>query len=564
MEERRLLVAVALSFVALTAFRLLYPSPPPPAPGAAQATASAPAGPGAGQVPAAPPAEARAARPAPVASPSPAAVEPVVVGEREERVEVTGPAIEVAFSTRGARLLSWRLRQYLDRRGRPEEMVPASGPGAEPLDLETGDAALDERLRQALFVASLPALELTGGKGEIRFFFSSQGLSAEKVLRFERDGYLVGVRTVVRRQGQELPHRVIWGPGLGNPTPEEREVQGYHPPQGVAYSRAGAERLVAAKQLEPPRSLAAPQWAGIEGQYFAALWIPGGGTVTLARKDVPARGDAPAEPLPVASAEAGAGQELLLFVGPKDHGRLKALGHELDHVVPVGEWIGPLVVPLMALVRWVHGYTGNYGWAIVLLTVLINVALAPMRHYSIANGLKMAQIAPEMRAIQERYRKLPMLDPKRQEMNEEIAQLYARHGMSMGTQMMVGCLPLLLTMPFLFAFYRVLSVSIDLRGAPFLWIPDLSHRDPLYLTPILMGVSMLIMQKTMPSNMDPAQQRIMLMMPLIFTVMLFAAPAGLNLYWFASNLCSIVQQGVTLRLVKSRPAVTVVDKGRKR
>lgn len=562
MEERRLLVAVALSFVALTAFRLLYPSPPAPAPGAARPAEVASAQPAApaGQAPAAAP----LARPTPQASPTPAPVEPTVVGEREERVEVSGPAVEVAFNTRGARLLSWRLRQYLDRRGRPEEMVPASGAGAAPLDLETGDVAIDERLRQALFVASVPTLALSGGQGHIRFYFASEGLSAEKDLRFERDGYLVTVRTSVRRKGQEVPHRVIWGPGLGNPTAEEREVQGYHPPQGVALSGAGVERFEAAKQLASPRALSGPRWAGVESQYFAALWLPGGGSVTLAKADIPARGEEAAQQLPVAAAQAATGQDLELFVGPKDHGRLKGLGRELEHVVPVGDWIGPLVVPLISLVRWVHGYTGNYGWAIVLLTVLINLALAPMRHYSIANGLRMAQIAPEMRAIQERYRKLPMLDPKRQEMNEEIAQLYARHGMSMGTQMMVGCLPLLLTMPFLFAFYRVLSVSIDLRGAPFLWIPDLSHRDPLYLTPILMGVSMLIMQKMMPSNMDPAQQRIMLMMPLIFTVMLFAAPAGLNLYWFASNLCSIVQQGVTMRLVKARPAVTVVEKGRKR
>lgn len=554
MEERRLLLAVALSFLALTAFRLLYPTAPPLAPVAAKATP--------GASPVARPSLA-APQPAPEASPTPVPPEPTVVGEQEGRIEVFGGAIEAAFNTRGARLLSWRLKQYPDRRGRPEEMVPATGQGPVPLDLETGDAATDERLRQALFVASVPELNLVGGQGDIRFNFASEGLAAEKRLRFERDGYLVTVQTRVRRDGQELPHRVIWGPGLGNATAEERDVQGYHPPQGVAYADHAVERLVTAKQLGTPRVLAGPHWAGIESQYFAALWLPGGGGVTLSRIDVPARGEQGAEQLPLAAVEAGPGRTLMLFVGPKDHTRLKSLGHELEHVVPVGDWIGPLVVPLMGLVRWVYGYVGNYGWAIVLLTVLINLALAPMRHYSIANGLKMAQIGPEMRAIQERYRKLPMLDPKRQEMNEEIAALYGRHGMSMSTQMMVGCLPLLLTMPFLFAFYRVLSVSIFLRGAPFLWIPDLSHRDPLYLTPILMGVSMLLMQKMMPSTMDPAQQRIMLMMPLIFTVMLFAAPAGLNLYWFASNLCSIVQQGVTLRLLKARPAGSA-EKGRKR
>jgi YidC/Oxa1 family membrane protein insertase len=137
-------------------------------------------------------------------------------------------------------------------------------------------------------------------------------------------------------------------------------------------------------------------------------------------------------------------------------------------------------------------------------------------------------------------------------MQEEMAKLYAKHGMNMGTQMLVGCLPILLTMPFLIAFYRVLTVSIELRGAPFLWIPDLSQKDPLFLTPVLMGASMYLMQKMMPSTMDPAQQRVMMIMPLMLSGMFLWAPAGLNLYWLASNLCSIVQQSLTLRFLRAR------------
>jgi YidC/Oxa1 family membrane protein insertase len=185
----------------------------------------------------------------------------------------------------------------------------------------------------------------------------------------------------------------------------------------------------------------------------------------------------------------------------------------------------------------------------VALTVLINLALAPFRHYSIVNGLKMAKLSPEMKAIQERYRKVPLMDPRRQKMQEEIAALYAKHGMSMGSQMVVGCLPLLLIMPFLFAFYRVLSVSVELRGAPFLWIPDLARHDPLYLTPVLMGVSMFAMQKMTPSTLDPAQQRIMMLMPLMLAGMFLWAPAGLNLYWLTSNLWSILQQAVSMKVL---------------
>jgi YidC/Oxa1 family membrane protein insertase len=136
-------------------------------------------------------------------------------------------------------------------------------------------------------------------------------------------------------------------------------------------------------------------------------------------------------------------------------------------------------------------------------------------------------------------------------MQQEIAALYERHGMSMSTQMLVGCLPLLLTMPFLIAFYRVLQVAIELRGASFLWIPDLSQRDPLFVTPVLMGLSMFVMQRMTPTAMDPAQQRIMMIMPVVLVVMFHAAPAGLNLYWLSSNLCSVVQQAVTMRIIAS-------------
>jgi len=247
-------------------------------------------------------------------------------------------------------------------------------------------------------------------------------------------------------------------------------------------------------------------------------------------------------------------------VGAKDYSALARLGHGLERVVPVGDWIGPIVVPLMKLLRVVQARVGNWGWSIVVLTIVINLAMAPFRHYSIVNGIKMAKLGPEMRQIQDRYRKVPLMDPRRQQMQEEVQALYARHGMSMGSQMMVGCLPLLLTMPFLIAFYRVLTVSVDLRGAPFLWIPDLAHKDPLYITPLLMAVSMFAMQKMMPSTMDPAQQRVMMLMPVMLGVMFVAAPAGLNLYWLTSNLWSIGQQAVSMRLLAPQRAAAAREK----
>ncbi len=544
MEERRLLLAIALSLLVVTGYQLFFVPRPVPLP-SPSAAVTAPASP----VPTAPP-TASVPTTRPTASVSPA--ELVRVDSAERRVEATTRDLALAFSNRGARLVSLRLNGYSDARGRPEEMVPASGPELRPLDVETGDAALDERLRNALF---LPSREELTGAGELVFEYAAEGISCRRVFHFENQGFLVGVEASVRRDGKSVPVRLVWGPGLANPTARETEVQGYVPPQAVARTPRGVER-VAPEDLGSPRPHAEAAWAGVENHYFAALLVPPspgpaelrGGALPPGEDGKPRRGAVAAIALPADQTVAR------VYVGPKDWDALHALRLGLEEVVPVGDWLGPIVVPLLRLLRLVHARVGNYGWSIVALTVLINLVMGPLRHMSIASGMKMAKLSPEMRAIQARYKGIRPLDPQYQNMQKEIGALYARHGMSMGTQMLVGCLPMLLTLPFLFAFYRVLTVAVELRGASFLWIPDLSHRDPLFLTPVLLGVSMFVMQKMTPSTLDPAQQRIMMMMPLMLVVMFFAAPAGLNLYWLASNLCSIVQQGVTLRLLQAKGA----------
>jgi YidC/Oxa1 family membrane protein insertase len=512
--------------------------------------------PTAGETP--PPMEASAEEPAPVV--------PSVTAEREARVEVQTPEYTIAFSNRGARLLSWTLTHYLNARGRPEEMVPSVTPGLRPLDFDTGDPAVDEQLQEALFLPSTEMLVADGRSPKTLSFRYAQGtLEAEKVFRFGEPG-LVGVSMSVKNAGRPYPSRLVWGPGLGNPSEAERDVRGYQEPQGVALVQGDVER-VAPDDLAPTgRTLPSVRWAGIESVYFAALMIPGDGLAAAEIRPVTQPGSAEEEPTVAAAAavDASGDSPVLLFVGAKDHQALEKLGFGLEKVVPVGDWIGPIVVPLMRLLRWVHGLVGNWGWAIVILTVMINMVMAPLRHYSIANGMKMAKMQPEMKVIQERYRKVPMMDPRRQKMQEEMGALYAKHGMSMGTQMLVGCLPLLLTMPFLFAFYRVLMISVELRGAPFLWISDLSQKDPLFITPVAMGVSMYAMQKMTPSTLDPSQQRIMMLMPVMLAGMFLWAPAGLNLYWLTANLWSLLQQVVEMRVLKPKEVAPPPKKGRKK
>jgi YidC/Oxa1 family membrane protein insertase len=539
MEERRLLLAVALSLLVLTAYQILFPPAPPPPTAKTAATA---------------PTTIPHATTAPPSAPEPEkpAARPKVGDDQERRVEVEGRYMSVALTNKGARMLSWQLRDFRDARGRPEDMVETAPGAVRPLDLETADPILDARLRDAIYLPSQTTLQLSGNQpSELRFEYSDGEIEASKTLRFVAEGYLVGIEAAVRRQGVPVPVRVLWGPGIGNPTAAEREIRGYIGPQAVVSSRGSVTRHPG-KEITQPQPFGEVAFAGVESHYFAAVWVPSASTATAEIRGVslPGPDGAAARMEPVAAVPTGAGAPVFLYVGPKDYHTLKAAGHGLERVVPVGDWIGSLVVRLLDLLRFVHRFIGNYGWSIVALTVVINAALAPLRHYSIKNGIKMAKLSPEMRVIQDRYRKLSIQDPKRQQMQDEIQALYARHGMSMGTQMAVGCLPVLLTMPFLFAFYRVLEVSVDLRGASFLWIPDLSQKDPLFLTPLLMGASMVVMQKMTPSAMDPAQQRMMMLMPLVLMGMFFWAPSGLNLYWLASNVCSIAQQGVTLQIMK--------------
>jgi YidC/Oxa1 family membrane protein insertase len=205
-----------------------------------------------------------------------------------------------------------------------------------------------------------------------------------------------------------------------------------------------------------------------------------------------------------------------------------------------------IVVPLLRALKWINGYVGNYGWSLILLTVLINLAMFPLRHKSVVSMRKMQEVQPEVKVIQDRYSKLKMSDPARGKMNQELMALYKERGVNPAS----GCVPMLLTLPVLFAFYSMLSVAIELRGAPFMGqIQDLSAHDPWFIWPILMGVTMFIQQKMTPSTADPVQQKIMLIMPVMMSGMFLWAASGLVIYWTVSNTWGILQQMVTNRLI---------------
>lgn len=242
--------------------------------------------------------------------------------------------------------------------------------------------------------------------------------------------------------------------------------------------------------------------------------------------------------------------EIKFYLGPKDFDQLIHSDQQLVRTIHFG-WFAWLVVPLLQALKWINGYVGNYGWSIILLTVLINVVIFPLRHKSVVSMRKMQQLQPRVKAIQERYAGLKATDPAKQKMNQEMMELYRTAGVNPAS----GCVPMLLTMPVLFAFYSLLATAIELRGAPFaLWIQDLSAQDPYYVTPVIMGATMLWQQWITPNAaMDPTQQRVMMFMPLMFMVFFLWAPSGLVLYWLMSNLLTIGQQYLTNRIVGPPP-----------
>jgi YidC/Oxa1 family membrane protein insertase len=238
-------------------------------------------------------------------------------------------------------------------------------------------------------------------------------------------------------------------------------------------------------------------------------------------------------------------ENVRFYLGPKQLDVMRSIDPEFTRAIYFGMFAW-LAAPLLDGLKWVHGYAGDWGWSIVVLTILINLAMFPLRHKSVVSMRKMQELQPQLKAIQDRYAKFKITDPERQKMNTEVMELYRTKGVNPAS----GCVPMLLTMPFLFAFYAMLGQAIEIRGEGFLgWIPDLSRADPFFITPALMGLSMFWQMKIQPSTADPTQQKIMMFMPVMITVTMLFAPAGLVIYWLVSNVWTIGQQYFTNYLI---------------
>ena len=532
--ERRLLVAAGLSLLVLLAWEWIVPKPakPPPA-RAANATPSAGLSPSS-PTPASSPAAGTAASPAAAAAPKP---EPVAAGA-EETVRVGNDLFTATFSNRGGVLTSFTLSRYTDEQRKPLDLVRALPPDLpRPLALDFGrEASLTKAVSSALFVVERPS------EKTLRLRYADEKVSVEKEIRIN-DGYPFEVKVSVTGPAYE----VLLGPGLRNPTDAERKSSYVMPASAVLATTDGL-KLVRPDKADPNDSWTVPArgWAGVEDNYFLEVLIPSQpAAARLHTYNVPRPEGKPS--IEIATGIAADGTlDATAYFGPKDVSILESYGFGLERTVDFG-WYAILARPLLWLMKKSYAIVPNWGVAILVVTFLIRLLLFPLTAKSYTSMKKMQKLAPKMTAIRDKYKKAKTDAAQRQKMNAELMALYQTEGYNP----MSGCLPVLLQLPVLVAFYNVLSRTIELRHAPFvLWIKDLSAIDHTYVLVILMIVSMYLQQAMTPSTLDPTQKKIFMFMPVLWGFFLKDMPSGLVLYWLFSNLLTIVQQLVMNKIVK--------------
>ena len=500
----------------------------------------------------------------PVTSPENAAPQsaktatPAVVASNESTTVVENELYRITFSNRGGQAISWILKKYKDDAGKPLDLVnqKAAAKVGYPLSLWTYDANLRSQLAQALYVPSTTGT--LNAPGSLIFTYSDNGLEVKKTFTFDST-YVVHVDLTTTDHGNPVTALVSWPSGFG----DQETLPDYAASQ-FDTMQGGKNDNQAAKKISGGATIPGPfEWAGVSDLSFAAIFLPDTPSQTLLvglhdAVDVPRHGKTdqmdPASVLGAAMGSASGHTSMRLFAGPKVIDVLASVratssggqpGPSLEPVVDFG-YSGIIAKPLFLALRWVHEHiVSNWGWAILVLTLVINLAMLPTRIQMMKSALKMQRIQPEMNAIKEKYKKYKATDPRRADMNKEMFDLQKREGVNM----FGGCLPMLVQWPLLFAFYRMLLHTIELRQAPWLWIHNLAAPDPLHILPVFFIVTMFLVQYLTPSpGMDPAQQKMMAFtMPVFFGFMTWNLSSGLALYWAFGNVINVIQQAIMNR-----------------
>jgi YidC/Oxa1 family membrane protein insertase len=556
--EARLLIAFLLMGVVLLVSQ--YFVKPAPAPVATKAGAQAnvqPVSPAATEPP------------PPLPAPKGAGSEPgvQVQGYTEQTAEVDTDLFHVVFTNRGAVVRSWILKDYKDHNGKPLELVNqrALFKVPPPFALAFQGTAPATDPNTALFKVNRSDGGLT-----LNFEFSDGRALTKKAFQFDQKSFLIRMTSEVSQNGVLLPHEITWRGGFGdagvvNPLTVQHAIY-YDPNAAGGFLGLGSKLQVktAKDAKNGPVSATAPfSFVGIEDSYFAAAFLPGNKSSveeTTFSDGVPDAKGTDEQRVGVGVGGGGV-NTLSLFVGPKDTDLLRKVDPKLEQVVDWG-WFWFLAQPLFTALNWTTDHlVHNYGWSIVLVTIIINLVLFPLRLTSMKSSRKMQGLQPQINAINERYKGYPIRDPRQSDKNAEIMDLYKKNDVNP----VGGCLPMVLQLPFLWAFYKVLAVSIEMRGAHWLWVTDLSQPEALaiHMLPVLLIVTQFLTQRMTPSpGMDPSQQKMMMVMPLIFGYMFYFASSGLVLYWLTGNVVAVAQQWA-LNRISPPPVVAKVVSNKK-
>jgi YidC/Oxa1 family membrane protein insertase len=464
----------------------------------------------------------------------------------ESDYDVDTALYHIVFSNRGGVIKSWVLKKFQDESGKPLQLVNSSAKEIPlPFAIEVKEQKLSVDPNGVLYQA-----KPSGNGLGIDYAFSDGQTTIRKSFVFARDSYLAEVKSQVLVNNTAVPHFLMWRGGFG-----DQKVRNAAQSQHTVRYDTGAGKLVTKTVKDakngPVTDSGNYTFGGLEDNFFAAVALPNDNNSLEVRTfSDPIK--IPNEEKPVnyvgAGLSTGGQNDFSLFVGPKDIDMLQKVNPKLGQLVDWG-FFGILAKPLFLWLNWVHDHwTNNYGWAIILVTLIINLALFPLRLSSLKSARRMQKLQPQIQAINAKYKNVSLRDPRKAEQNQEVMDLYKREGVNP----VGGCLPMVIQLPFFYAFYRVLNIAIELRHAPWLWVPDLSAPEslPIHLLPIILIVTQFLTQRMTPAaGVDPNQQRMMMFMPLMFGFMFYYASAGLVLYWLTGNLVGIAQQLLINRLM---------------
>jgi YidC/Oxa1 family membrane protein insertase len=567
---RGLMAFTLLFLVVLLGYQYFFkPQQPPPPPPAAQSQSQPP-----NQPQPTLPAAGAAVQPR-LASASVLAVSPSVAATVVTTTTIENENYRIVFTNQGAQVKSWVLKKYFDTAGKPLDMVQpqASAYFGLPLSLFTYEPALTTQLNQALYqVTATGAQPTVTGHVEVpatsalTFHYAANGLDVVKTFRFDAS-YVVTVDAEVKRNGAPVRALIQWPAGLGDmeeflPSSSTRSSIRTSALSQFDWSLNGKQDSEAVAKISNNATLDLPySYAAVTDLYFTAAFLPDtpdrATLVTLHNTiDLPSvlsdpnSEKKPAHVLGLAMGDTSGSTRLRLYAGPKAMDLLtsihatgadgKPTGQSLEPLIQYG-WLTVIAKPLYLALRFLveHG-VNNWGWSIIIITVIFNLVLLPTRVMMMKSSLKMMRIQPKVEAIKQRYANLKATDPKKAEMNAEMMELYKVEGVNMYG----SCLPMLIQMPLFFAYFRLLQNTVELRQAHWYWLSDLSAPDPLHILPILIIITMFLTQFITPSpGMDANQRRMMaIMMPAVFGFMLWTYASGLSLYWGTGNIINLAIQ----------------------